>query len=119
MEPIQDDRPMNPTPNEQTGEPYYSKLLARGGPIQDDIETLRTILNWVWATNPSTGSVAHHNARHGREALDRLVAELQGATAERDSLVEYLGETANAIENRNVQREEIAALLRKTQARFG
>ena len=44
-------------------------------PIQDDIETLRRVLEWVRVQDLASGSVAGHNARRGKEAFDRLVAE--------------------------------------------
>jgi hypothetical protein len=87
-------------------------------PIQDDIETLRTILNWVWATNPSTGSVAHHNARHGREALDRLVAKLAGTEAERrglelerDRLIQENKRFIELVDNIQAENERMAGIV--------
>jgi hypothetical protein len=47
-----------------------------------------------------------------------LTAERDELLAERRSLVAYLGETADAIENHNVKRKQVAALLRKTVARY-
>jgi hypothetical protein len=90
-------------------------------PIQDDrYKRIWELLTDLWAGERVAGGIEPWLTDIERLEIerDRLVAERDRLIQERDSLIAYLGETADAIENRNVQREEVAALLRKTQARF-
>jgi len=56
-----------------------------------------------------------YSAEAQAKALFKFNDELR---AEIDSLVAYLGETASAVENHNVKRQQIADLLRRTQEKL-
>ena len=85
-------------------------------PIQDDRRKLRgeTSNGGIFRYVDLPPSVDPATKKH-LEWSENYIRELE---AERDSLVAYLGETADAIENHNVKRKQVAALLRKTQARY-
>jgi hypothetical protein len=116
MEPIQDDIETVLTP-EYLAQMFH-ETYERLAPVYTYETRRESRVPWAAVPEPNRSLML----AVATEVLDDIKAELAPAldrlVAERDSLVAYLGETADAIENHNVKRKEVAALLRKTQARY-